>query len=113
MGRFRGSGAAPWCASVVTSKPAIEGHQKSGQRKDDFLCLGAQLVLADLAGGGARQRAELDVLGTLEVRQALAAPGDQLFGGGGVVGLQADESFRHFPHFSSGTVTMATSATAG
>src|ERR1019366_4615165 len=29
-------------------------------------------------------------------------PGDQLFGGGGVVGLEADEGFRHFPPFLVG-----------
>ena len=67
-----------------------------------YLCLGAQFVLADLAGGGARQRAEFDVLGTLEVRQALAAPGDQLFGGGGVIGLEADVGLRHFSPFLVG-----------
>src|ERR1019366_1016700 len=32
----------------------------------------------------------------------VAAPGDQLFGGGGVVGLEADEGFRHFPPFLVG-----------
>ena len=66
-----------------------------------FAC-GAQFVLADLAGGGTGQRAELDVLGTFEMRQALAAPVDQLFGGGGVVGLEPDVGLGHLAPFLVG-----------
>ena len=75
---------------------------------------GAQFVLADLAGGGARQRAELHVLGALEVRQALAAPGDQFFGRGGVIRASARRRpWAPRPIFHRATATIATSATAG
>src|SRR5271157_4370832 len=42
------------------------------------------------------------MLGTLEVRQTPAAPFDQLFGGGGVTGLQADVGLGHFAPFLVG-----------